>query len=97
MAANKNTRRKLKKPSGILVPEFGIRLLYAPCSSRLAIQILTHVVLLLLLRRLLILGSIINETKKSFNFRRFIERGAILTLDESVPSPDAASRDKKIG
>ena len=44
-------------------PSSSIRLLYTPCSFRLVIQFLTHVVLVLLLRRLFILRRKVEVNK----------------------------------
>ena len=69
--------------------------LYTPCSFRLVIQFLTNIVLVLLLRRLVILRRKVKVNKASFNFRHVSGIGTILILDDSTPSLNAVSRDKK--
>ena len=74
-----------------------IRLLNTPYSFRLVIQVFTHVVLVLLLRRLFILRRKVKVNQAGFNFRRVSGIGVILILDDSAPSLDAVSRNKKLG
>ena len=67
-------------------------------STEMVIKLLslTHDVVALLLRRLFILHRKVKVNKASFNFRRVSKIGAILVLDDSAPSLNAVSRDKKL-
>ena len=83
-----HNRKYHRKPVGSSFPSSWIKLLYTPCSLRLLIQLLTHVLLLPLLRRLF------THRKKS-QCKFFSPSRRHLDLDDSVPSLNAVSHDKK--